>query len=75
MKERRFARYLQKRRHPGKAIETQEAVKANPDNHIDQDFPGFPHGTASEEVINPVSKNEKKVSRADKTAKENRVQP
>ena len=30
-----------------------------------QDFPGYPHGTASEKVITPGTKTEKKTARVD----------
>ncbi len=32
------------------------------DNKIDQDFPGFPHGTASKAIINPTTEEEKKIA-------------
>jgi len=35
-------------------------VEQNPDQHIDQDFNGYPHAPASGELINPKTKNEKK---------------
>jgi hypothetical protein len=37
-----------------------EEVQQNPDKHIDQDFPGFPHLPADKKSITPQSKMEKK---------------
>ena len=62
MKERRFAQYLMKKRHGSSAITSKEDVRRNPDNRIDQDFPGYPHGSAREETINPETRQEKKAA-------------
>ena len=35
-------------------------IEKNPDKHIDQDFSGYPHAPASQELINPKTKEEKK---------------
>jgi hypothetical protein len=43
-------------------ITEHEEVANNPDNKIDQDFKGFPHGTAAEKLINPTSTEDKKVA-------------
>ncbi|MFT3704244.1 MAG: hypothetical protein QM802_17890 [Agriterribacter sp.] len=48
-------------------IKTKEEVQENPDNHIDQDFPGFPHSPSKEEHINPKTKQDKKVAGNEKT--------
>lgn len=37
-------------------------VKKSNDNKIDEDFPGFPHGHAKENIINPTTEKEKKVA-------------
>ncbi len=42
-------------------------IQRNPDNKIDQDFPGFPHGTATEKLITPITNQEKKVAGVDIT--------
>jgi hypothetical protein len=42
-----------------------EDVQENPDHRIDQDFPGFPHTPAKEEVINPKTPRQKKVADTD----------
>ena len=39
-----------------------EDVKNSTDNKIDQDFKGFPDGHASEDLINPKSKEDKKTA-------------
>jgi hypothetical protein len=41
-------------------IKKEEEVQQNADEHIDQDFPGFPHLPADKKSINPKSKTEKK---------------
>lgn len=46
-------------------ITKKEDVQNNPDNRIDQDFPGFPHSPAKEEVINPKTTRQKKIADAD----------
>ena len=43
-------------------IKEHEEVASNSDNKIDQDFKGFPHGTAAEKIINPSSSEERKVA-------------
>jgi hypothetical protein len=37
-------------------------IQRNPDNKIDQDFPGFPHGIATEKLITPKTPAEKKAA-------------
>jgi hypothetical protein len=41
-------------------IKKEEEVQQNPDQHIDQDFPGFPHLPADKKNINPLTTTEKK---------------
>ncbi len=43
-----------------KAITKEEEVQQNPDQHIDQDFPGFPHLPATKKNITPKTLVEKK---------------
>ena len=43
-----------------------EEIQENPDPHIDQDFPGFPHLPADQNSITPLTTTEKKLSGADK---------
>lgn len=40
----------------------EEEVQQNPDEHIDQDFPGFPHLPADKESITPQTTTEKKTA-------------
>ncbi len=44
-----------------------EEVAGNSDSKIDQDFKGFPHGNAAENIINPSTREEKKVAAVDLT--------
>jgi hypothetical protein len=47
-------------------IKTEEEIPQNPDSHIDQDFPGFPHHPAGIKTIMPETVTEKKLAGADK---------
>jgi hypothetical protein len=63
MKSRRLRKYLQqKSATKNKPITDIQDIQNNPDNHIDQDFKGYPHGSAKQEMINPKTKQEKKVA-------------
>jgi hypothetical protein len=42
-----------------KGIVKKEEVRRNPDEHIDQDFPGFPDQPAREKTINPQTEEDK----------------
>jgi hypothetical protein len=42
-----------------KPLTKKEEVQANPDEHIDQDFPGYPHPHAQENIINPTTQSDK----------------
>lgn len=66
MKDRRFAQYLLKKRHNTAPIRKNEEIQNNPDNRIDQDFPGYPHGSSRKELINPGTGQERKVAGVDK---------
>ena len=46
-------------------ITNKEEVSENPDNKIDEDFKGYPHGQAKEEVIKPETDEEKKIADLD----------
>lgn len=41
-----------------KPITKKEEIKKNPDKHIDQDFPGYPHSPSKEKTINPQNKEQ-----------------
>lgn len=43
-------------------ITTKEEVRQNPDNKIDEDFKGYPHGHARDEIIKPETDEEKKIA-------------
>ena len=49
-----------------KPIKHKEEIKQNPDNKIDQDFNGYPSGPATDETINPKTKEDKKPFRRKK---------
>ena len=61
MKKKRARQYLQQKRAKTNPLK-KEDVQRNPDNHIDQDYPGFPHAPAKEEIIHPKTKTEKKTA-------------
>lgn len=59
----RTSRYLRlQRQRRGKPITTKEEVYRSTDAKIDQDMPGFPHGTASEEMIRPEQGGDRKAA-------------
>ncbi len=63
MKSKRLHKYLQqKAAAKNQPITDKQAIQESPDKHIDQDFEGYPHGSAKEEMINPKTKQEKKVA-------------
>ena len=63
MKSRRLHKYLQqKSAAKNKPIADKQDIQNNSDKHIDQDFEGYPHGSAKEEMITPASQQEKKVA-------------
>ena len=66
MQNSRLQRYLYSKRHidtPGPIKKSE--IQENPDKHIDQDFPGYPHGQSSAKLITPQTKNQKKVAALD----------
>lgn len=56
-----------------KPITKKEEVSVNPDNKIDEDFKGYPHGQAKEEVIKPETDEEKKIADLDNKDGEKRI--
>lgn len=50
-----------------------EDIAKNPDRKIDQDFEGYPHGTARDETIKPGSKQEEKTADTDNKDGEKRI--
>ena len=67
MNNKRSRQYFQKQKGATHPIRKKEDVQKNPDNRIDQDFPGFPHAPAKEELINPETKQDEKTADADGT--------
>jgi len=51
---------------PNDPITKKEEVQQSNDEHIDQDFKGFPHAPSKEEHINPKTKEEKIASSVEK---------
>lgn len=47
-------------------IKEKEEVQQSNDEHIDQDFKGFPHAPAKEEIINPKTKKDKLTANVEK---------
>ncbi|MGC4101958.1 hypothetical protein [Ferruginibacter sp.] len=62
MSTKRAIRYLIKKKGKTTPMQKKEEVAQHPDNKIDQDFPGFPHGQSSEKIIHPVTRTEKKTA-------------
>jgi hypothetical protein len=63
MKSRRLHKYLQqKSAAKNNPIINKQDIQNNSDKHIDQDFEGYPHSPAKEEMINPKTRLEKKVA-------------
>ena len=56
-----------------KPITKKEEVRENPDNKIDEDFKGYPHGQAKDEIIKPETEEEKKIADIDNKDGEKRV--
>ena len=44
---------------PGEAINTPGEVQESNDEKIDQDFPGYPHYPAKEDMLNPENDNKR----------------
>jgi hypothetical protein len=49
-------------------IRRKEEVPASNDEHIDQDFPGYPHNPGKETNINPKNRKDKMAANADKNS-------
>jgi len=43
-------------------ITKKSGIENNADMHIDQDFPGYPHGHSKDEIIKPESKTQRKTA-------------
>ena len=62
MKNRRLRKYLEQKAARKQETLRQEDRKKNPAKHTNQDFTGYPHAPAKEEIINPKTKEEKKTA-------------
>lgn len=65
MKAKRLNNYLRHRKASGGATFRKDEVQENPDKHIDQDFPAYPHGPSAEETIKPKTGRQKKTAAID----------
>ena len=75
MKNKRLRNYLQQKADKKSRLTENEDIQNNPDKHIDQDFSGYPHAPAQEEIINPKTKQEKKVAAVDSKDGEKIINP
>ena len=57
----------------GNPIRKKEEIRQNPDNKIDEDFKGYPAGTAKDEIIKPKTEEEKKIADLDNKDGEKRI--
>lgn len=58
---------------PNDPITKKEDVQQSNDEGIDQDFKGFPHAPAKEEIINPKTKEEKAIANVEKNTQNSTV--
>ena len=56
-------------------IRHKKEIRSNPDPKIDQDFPGYPHGPATDETIQPEKHNEEKTAGLDHKDGEKEIIP
>jgi len=56
-----------------KPITKKEEIKENPDSKIDEDFKGYPHGHARDEIIKPETNIERKIADIDNKDGEKRI--
>jgi hypothetical protein len=54
-------------------ITKKEEIAQNPDNKIDEDFKGYPHGSAKDENIKPKTKQQKDIADIDNKDGEKRI--
>jgi len=63
MKSKRLRKYLlQKAAAKVSPIDSKQDIQNSSDKHIDQDFPGYPHAAAKDELIKPKTKEQKKTA-------------
>jgi hypothetical protein len=56
-----------------KPFKNEEEVQQSSDEHIDQDFPGFPHLPSTNKTIKPKTDTDKKVAGTLKNKKTNKT--
>ncbi len=74
MKNRRLRNYLQQKAEKKAGLKPAD-TKSNPDKHTNQDFNGYPNAPAKEEIIDPKTKQEKKVAAVDSKDGEKIINP
>lgn len=74
MKNRRLRNYLRQKAERKASLKTVD-TQNNPDKHTNQDFNGYPHAQAKEEIINPKTKQEKKIVAVDTKDGEKIISP
>lgn len=62
MKNKRLQKYLEQKAARKNTPITQKKDIQSSDNRIDQDFPGYPHAPSKEELIKPITKEQKKTA-------------
>lgn len=63
MKTKRFQSYLQAQKNKATSpLQSKKDVQQNSDARIDQDFPGYPNGISSDDMIKPVTAAQKKTA-------------
>ena len=62
-----------KKEHTDPITEKHEVQQSN-DERIDQDFKGFPHAPAKEEVINPKTEKDKLTANVEKNTQQKKVE-
>lgn len=63
MKTKRSVRYLSTRKSQRTTpLQSKKDIQQNSDARIDQDFPGYPNGSSSDEMIKPKSATQKKTA-------------
>ncbi|HKZ67102.1 MAG TPA: hypothetical protein VJ111_12125 [Chitinophagaceae bacterium] len=75
MKNKRLGKYLQQKAARKNDTIHKKNIQQHPDKRIDQDFPGYPHAPAKEEIINPQTEQEKKVAAIDSRDGEKQINP
>jgi hypothetical protein len=73
MKNKRLRNYPDRKQTDTQPIRDKEEIARNPDNKIDQDFNGYPHGPAKDETIKPRTTAQKETADVDNKDGEKRT--